>query len=43
MEFQKKWIVNNANLTSDNNAPSFKYKINIIGNTEANGTKNGVK
>ena len=28
---------------TDNNAPSFKYKANLIGNTEANGTKNGVK
>ena len=30
-------------MTNDNNAPSFKYKANLIGNTEANGTKNGVK
>ena len=29
-------------MTNDN-APSFKYKANLIGNTEANGTKNGVK
>ena len=26
-----------------NNASSFKYKANLIGNTENNGTKNGVK
>ena len=29
-------------MTNDNNA-SFKYKANLIGNTENNGTKNGVK
>ena len=36
-------IVNNADATNDDNAPSFKYKASIIGNTETNGTKNGVK
>ena len=30
-------------MTNDNNAPSFKYKANLISNTENNGTKNGVK
>ena len=30
-------------MTNDNNALSFKYKASIIGNTEKNGTKNGVK
>ena len=30
-------------MTNDNNAPSFKSKASITGNTEANGTKNGVK
>ena len=30
-------------MTNDNNASSFKYKANLIGNTENNGTKNGVK
>ena len=29
-------IVNNENVTNDNNAPSFKYKASIIGNTEVN-------
>ena len=29
--------------SNDNNAPSFKYKANLIGNTENNGRKNGVK
>ena len=30
-------------MTNDDNAPSFKHKASLIGNTEANGTKNGVK
>ena len=30
-------------MTNDDNAPSFKYKSNLIGNTENNGRKNGVK
>ena len=30
-------------MTNDNNAPSFKYKANLTGNTEDNGRKNGVK
>ena len=30
-------------MTNDNNAPLFKYKASIVNNTEANGTKNGVK
>ena len=36
-----KWdeTVNNADMTNDNNAPSFKYKANLIGNIETNGTK----
>ena len=41
--FKRDEIINNADVTNDNNAPSFKYKANLIGNTEANGTKNGVK
>ena len=36
-------IINNADVTNDNNASSFKYKANITGNTENNGRKNGVK
>ena len=32
-----------TSVTNDDNAPSYKYKTNIIGNTENNGTKNGVK
>ena len=42
-DFKRDEIVNNANLTNDDKAPSFKYKASIIGNTENNGTKNGVK
>ena len=30
-------------MINDNNAPSFKYKSSIIGNTENKGKKNGVK
>ena len=30
-------------MSNDNNAPSFKYKANLIGNTEDNERKNGVK
>ena len=41
--FKRDEIVNNADVTNDDNAPSFKYKASIIGNTEDNGRKNGVK
>ena len=30
-------------MTNDDNAASFKHKASLIGNIEANGTKNGVK
>ena len=30
-------------MTNDDNAPSYKYKASITGNTENSGTKNGVK
>ena len=42
-DFKRDEIVNNANVTNDDNSPSFKYKASIIGNSETNGTKNGVK
>ena len=42
-DFKRDEIVNNADVTNDNNAPSFKYKASLIGNTETNGTKKGVK
>ena len=41
--FKRDEIINNADVTNNDNAPSFKYKANLIGNTENNGTKNGVK
>ena len=40
--FKRDEIEGDVDLTVDN-APSFKYKANLIGNTENNGTKNGVK
>ena len=42
-DFKRDEIVNNADVTNDNNSPSFKYKACIIGNTGNNGIKNGVK
>ena len=42
-QFKRDEIINNANVTNDNNALSFKYKASLIGDTENNGTKNGVK
>ena len=41
-QFKRDEITNNADVSNDN-APSFKHKANLIGNTENNGTKNGVK
>ena len=44
--FKRDEIINNADVTNDDNAPSFKYKANLIGNTvadAANRKKNGVK
>ena len=35
--FKRDEIINNADVTNDDNAPSFKYKANLIGNTVANG------
>ena len=42
-QFKRDEIINNADVTNDNNAPSFKYKASLIGNTGDDGTKNGVK
>ena len=42
-DFKGDEIVNNANVTNDYDASSFKNKANVIGNTETNGTKNRVK
>ena len=36
--FKRDEIVNNADVTNDNNAASFEYKASIIGNTENNKT-----
>ena len=41
--FKRDETDNNAEVTNDVNAPSFKYKASNIGNTEANGSKNEVK
>ena len=42
-QFKRDEIINNADVTNDNNASSFKYKANLIGNTENKGAKKGVK
>ena len=42
-DFKRYEIINNADVTNDDNASLFKYKASIIGNTENNGRKNGVK
>ena len=41
--FKRDETVNNPDVANDDNAPSFKYKASITGNTENNGRKNGVK
>ena len=41
--FKRDEIANNANVTNDDNAPSFKYKASLITNTNTDGTKKGVK
>ena len=41
--FKRDEITDNVNVTDDDNDPSFKYKASLITNTEANGTKKGVK
>ena len=38
-DFNRDEIVNNANVTNDDDAPSFTYKANLIGYTETNETK----
>ena len=38
-----KEISNNANVINDDNAPSLKYKANLITNTNVDETKKGVK
>ena len=41
--FKRYEVANNADVTNDNNAPLFRYKADLITNTEADGTRNGVK
>ena len=41
--FKRGEVINNADVTNDDNAPSFKYKANVIGNTRNNRRKNGTK
>ena len=41
--FKRDNIVNNVDVTNNDNAPSFKFKASSIGNTENKGTKNGIK
>ena len=41
--FKRDERTNNLIVTNDDNAPSFKYKASLITNTEADGTKNGIK
>ena len=41
--FKRDEVLNNADVTNDDNALSFKYKADLIANTGADGTKNGVK
>ena len=41
--FKRDEIINDEDVTNDDNASSFKYKANLIGNTENNGRKNRVK
>ena len=42
-DFKRDETVDNTNVTNDDNAPSFKYKANLIGNTETGGAKKGAK
>ena len=42
-DFKRNEIINNEIATNNNNAASFKYKANLTGNAETNGTKKGVK
>ena len=37
--FKRDDIVNNADVTNNDNAPSFEYKASLITDTEADGTK----
>ena len=41
--FKRDEVVNNADVTNDDNAPSFKYKAGLIANTKTDGTRVRVK
>ena len=41
--FKRDEVANNANVANNDNAPSFKYKANLIGDTESDGTKQRIK
>ena len=41
--FKRDEVTDNEDVTNDDNTPSFKYKANLVDNTKADGTKNGVK
>ena len=41
--FKRDEVANNANVANNDNAPSLKYKANLIGDTEADGTKQRIK
>ena len=41
--FKRDEIINNADVTKDDNAPSFKHKASLIGDTGNNGRKNIIK
>ena len=42
-QFERDKIIGNANVTNNDNAPSFKYKESLIDDTVRNGKKDGVK
>ena len=42
-DFKRDETDNNTNVTNDDNAPLFKYKASLIGDTGNDGMKNGVK
>ena len=42
-KFRRDETINKADVTNDNNAPSFKYKASIIGDTNDNGRKSKKK
>ena len=42
-DFKRDEIDNNSNVANNDNAPSFKYKASLLGNTGNDGRKNGVK